>query len=370
MICFNDKNKLKYMKNNKLKIIALLMMINTPVFAAINVQDNNTYTSYLLSSDVAKQTEAYSYFLKNANSDVNALFKLGKAYYYGYGTKKDENTAVGIFKKAAGMNYPPAFTMLGIHLIEKERDIAGGLEYLVKAVELKDGDAGYYIGKLYDEGKIVDQNEYYAVKYYADGAKYGNADAQYNVGIKMLKSGDKSNYARGISYLKKSAGNNHKQACVELSKLFITDNDFVSVSKRDHITYLTCAAMAGDDDSTLELADYYRIGKIVSPDEKKSAYFYNLYLVNNKNTKDGDLLFNAGVMNMKVGNSNVGIEYLQNSASNGSADGAYTLAKFYEVGYGVPVNMKQAYNYYKVSQSNGKDTVQDILRVERLLEKR
>lgn len=351
------------MKNKYIKLLSLAFCVSTSAFA-INNQDNNMYGKYLESNNAKQQQEAYNYFLRNANSDAFSLYKVGIANYNGYGVKKDESTAISIFNKAASMKYGPAYTMLGKHFIERENDISKGLEYLVKAIDLRDGDAAYYIGRMYDLGTKVEKNDYYAVKYYSDGAKLGNSDASYNIGRKMITSGDSGNFDKGISYLKRAANSKHKQACIDLSKIFSTKNNFVRENPREHIIYLNCAAVEGDSASQKALADYYRTGTIVNADDNKASYYYDLYIRQNPSDKDPQLYFYAGAVNMRIGNPSNAITYFEIASNLGHIEASYTLARLYENGYGVKKDLRTSLNLYKKAQEGGKDSVDDILRVE------
>lgn len=357
--------------SKSLTVLALSISLNC--FAAgVSNLDFQEKSADLVSSDITTQQNAYNFFLQNANSNLPSLYSVGKAYYYGYGVKKDRDTAVSILNKAAAQGYATAYTLLGIYYIEEEKDNQKGLEYLVHAVEKKDGEAAYYIGKLYDEGKYVEKNEYYAVSYYSDGARFGNANAQYKIGVKMLKSGDKSNYGKGISYLKKAAGAGHLQSCVELSRLYATSNDFVKDSKRDYIYYLTCAANGGDSESQSILAGYYRTGNIVSQDDNKANYYYNLYASNavtKEEQKDPSTYYYAAISAMKEKDYEKAIRFFQISADKGNADAYYALGRIYENGLGVRVDYELALDYYKKAKNSGKDIVNDILRVENLKNK-
>jgi len=360
--CYKGLNVIG-MKNKYFKLLSLAFFVSSNAFAISN-QDNNMYSMYLESNNYKQQQEAYNYFLRNANSDALSLYKVGIANYYGYGVKQDESTAISIFNKAASMKYGPAYTILGKHFIEKENNIPKGLEYLVKAIDYRDGEAAFYIGKMYDIGNKVEKNDYYAVKYYSDGAKLGSSEASYHIGRKMITSGDPSNYDRGISYLKRAASDKHKQACIDLSKIFKTKNNFVKESPRDHIVYLNCAAVAGDPSSQKTLADYYRTGTIVNADDQKAASYYDLYIRQNPSDKDPQLYFYAGAVNMRIGNPSSAITYFEISSNLGNSEASYTLARLYENGYGIKKDLKNALNLYKKAQEGGKDTVDDILRVE------
>lgn len=161
--------------------------------------------------------EAVKYYrLATEKNDIASIFMLGTLYYEGKGVEKDEKIAFEYFEKAAKYNFPDAlkyiafFYSKGIYVkqdIEKEAEylkryadtgsvdgmfIYGsiclerqkglfkyreGLEYLKRAVSLKDPRATHVLGKIYENGEYgVFVNKTLAFNHYITA---------YNLGLKV-----------------------------------------------------------------------------------------------------------------------------------------------------------------------------------------
>ena len=161
--------------------------------------------------------EAVKYYkLAAENNDVTSIFVLGTLYYEGRGVEKDLKLAFEYFEKAAAFNYPDAlkniafFYSKGIHVeqsnekeaeylkryadtgsidgmfiygticLERQKGLfryREGIEYLKRAVALKEPRATHVMGKIYENGEYgVFINKNLAFNHYITA---------YNLGLKM-----------------------------------------------------------------------------------------------------------------------------------------------------------------------------------------
>lgn len=316
------------------------------------------------------QKKLFDNYVRRGSKNIKTLAMIGYLYYNGIGTPVDKNVALNMYKRSAELGDSNGMYLLGKYLIEENNDIEGGLTELVKASDKDNYQASEYIGHLYEDGKYVEKNNYYSLEYYHKSANAGSANSRLILAKKILDSGEEKNYKKGIDFLVASADLNNTEACLTLAKLYITENQFLSVDPQKHIQYLMCAADSGDKESIKTLAEYYAKGTIVMVDNDLSARYYGAYfgkrMGSPKNLEEANTYFDAGVAYYSVKKVKQAIEYFKAAAKAGHGEAAISLGRIYENGYGVKVDYKEASNYYKMAQKNGIDTSESVLRVESL----
>jgi TPR repeat protein len=82
------------------------------------------------------------------------LRRLGFTYYHGQGVKQDNQRAVALFEKAAGLG---------------------------------DIESAFNLGKMYEYGMGVEQSDSRAATWYRKGAELGDAESQFNAGVMYYK---------------------------------------------------------------------------------------------------------------------------------------------------------------------------------------
>ena len=186
-----------------------------------------------LAEKLAKYKEwqtAFYWYRKAAEKDVpEAVFHLADCYAKGLGTKADLRKAIDLYEKAYGLGYLPAANRLGHVYYDGEGvepDYVKSLEWFEKAnsedcaetfkdladyysegkacppdeakeftyrkkyyeyhfynaLENENVDSMFIVGTLCEEGKGVDQNDAYALSWYARAARSGSSKAKYRLG--------------------------------------------------------------------------------------------------------------------------------------------------------------------------------------------
>lgn len=186
------------------------------------------------------------------DGDAQAQYGLGLVYQRGWGR---EDEAVKWLTRAAEQDYAPAQTELGRMYqwgkgVEQNDEMAVQLYTL--AAEQGYASAQYYLGMMYQWGDGVEQNDEMAIQWYTLAADQGLASAQLNLGIE---------YTRG----------------------YVVPQDYKMAEK-----WLTLAAeqpVEADDDferiasigrAQEYLADMYASGMGVERDIKQAAKWYTL----------------------------------------------------------------------------------------------
>ena len=94
-----------------------------------------------------------------------------------------------------------------------QQDYAEAVKWYRKAAEQGNGKAQNNLGVAYASGKGVRQDYAEASKWFRKGAEQGYANAQYNLGLMYdLGEGVQQNYAEAVKWLRKAAEQGHAKA--------------------------------------------------------------------------------------------------------------------------------------------------------------
>lgn len=123
----------------------------------------------------------------------------------GGGGAKKQWESVEAQQKAADAGEPDAAYEVGESLLApgngKAPDIPRALAYLEKSSAAGKSAAAFRLGKLYDDGDIVEKNYPKAMEYYLAAARAGEAEAQYNLGAMYASArGVKRDFAEGLAW--------------------------------------------------------------------------------------------------------------------------------------------------------------------------
>ena len=131
---------------------------------------------------------AEEWFRKAAAQEGESVvpYMLGKLYEEGHGIQENPDEAQSWYLMAAARNYIPAQLALGSLLAsgqggripEKDRNYSGAMEWYLKAAQLGDAQAHYEIGRMFDEGVGVVQDDLKAKQWYAQASARGHAGAE------------------------------------------------------------------------------------------------------------------------------------------------------------------------------------------------
>lgn len=123
-------------------------------------------------------------------------YMLGKLYEEGHGTRENPDEAQSWYLMAAERNYIPAQLALGSLLLsgqggripEKDRNYSGAMDWYLKAAHLGNAQAHYEIGRIFDEGVGVVQDDLKAKQWYTQAFAHGHAGAEGRLQSLGLKS--------------------------------------------------------------------------------------------------------------------------------------------------------------------------------------
>ena len=223
--------------------------------------------AYYWGKDVAEDNDkAFSLYksLETINpNDDRVLQRLGKCYFNGFGTEKDNNVGITYFQKAADRGSGDAsFNLANIYKDGESvpQNITLAISYLTKAINLGNDDAMVTLGDMYHSGDGVDQDETKACQYYKMAVDCNNSNACYRLGMQTYNGwGVPEDRQLGISYWTKGAELEHWGCQYILGNSYLNGDD-VSQDTDRGIYWLRKSADRGLEDARLMLGKIYLNG--------------------------------------------------------------------------------------------------------------
>lgn len=264
-----------------------------------------------LCAPLAAQDTDLAEIKKSAESgNAVAQLKLGNAYEYGKGVKKDPTEAVKWYRKAADQG---------------------------------NADAQYYLGAAYGFGMGVKIDQAEELKWYRKAADQGNANAQFWLGTAYSNGkGVPMDYKEAAKWFRKAADQGHKPAQKFLELLTVPWNELFKTSERD-------AAEKGDPEAQFDLGRKYAEGKEVPLDYVESVKWYR------KAADQGHAIAQYGLGLAYYNAKGVPQDYVEalnwfrKAADQGVALAQSNLGVMYARGEGVPKDDVEAYAWYNLA---------------------
>ena len=183
----------------------------------VAAKENFSKAQYALGKMYQKAQEfasAYFWFsMASKQKEKDATYELANAYFYGYGTKKDEEKALKCYQEAFEQGYLDAAKNIGdylfyhpeldtngemaiawlfqikdkkdaeVHymlgfLLEKQNRLKEGLEFYLLSAKENHVEGALKIGQFYEEGKEATTNLEQAIFWYEKAALLGNEEAK------------------------------------------------------------------------------------------------------------------------------------------------------------------------------------------------
>lgn len=248
---------------------------------------------YMLGYGVNKDYRAAIYYFvrSGAQGNVEARAFLGSMYMLGYGVKKNMSRAFELLNEASRLMNPNAQRYLA-EMYEKGHDnesddtfvfsLAKDHYLALRLAEKATGNLaeklieGYSSQKLHNPQFIIEaatiagrmlcmQSKFeQAVVYFEQAAKYGNADAQCNLGHIFwigVPSQITPDIYRAVQYLLSAANQGHRRAHRELGMIYCYSDDNEEIlNMEEGIQWLDMAGKGGYIDCYFRLAEIYASG--------------------------------------------------------------------------------------------------------------
>ena len=190
---------------------------------------------------------------------ADAQRELGFIHSFGFSEEQD-NESIYWFKEAAEKGCSTSTYMIAREFLYFG-DTDKSIKWFEKAHTFGNEDATYELGKIF-EFKINNHPDYEtAIKWYMIAAKQHNdSESQFRLGrLYQYGYGVEINIDESLSWYKKAAFQNHKEACFKLGILY-SSGMFIKEEDNEAIKWFIKASKEGDKTSESILELYYKDG--------------------------------------------------------------------------------------------------------------
>lgn len=257
-----------------------------------------------------------------AQGDSEAQFNLGKMYYSGYGTGRDDPQARRWLGEAAKQGHIVA---AALHASVLRYGVGGPVDMDAArqsyAVAAKGGDARAMaeLGMMYSQGTGgLTKNDAEALRLWKASAAKGDSSAAYALGLANINGmlGLTPNPKEGLRLVKSSAENGDLNG-MSLYAAVLNEGAIVPKDLAGAVRYARAAAEAGDGYGQSMMAVFAYQGDGVPKSHEEAFRWAKL------------------------------------SADGGNADGQLTLGTLYYFGHGTPVNIREAARLFQLAAAKG-----------------
>ena len=223
---------------------------------------------------------AFKWLTKAAKQGyAKAQAGIGGCYFDGIGVEKDMSKAFEWFSKAADQGLAEAQYILGLYYLNGEgivaEDMAKGFEWLSKAAEQGDADAQFDLGKCYFNGLGVSKDLSKAVEWVSKAAKQGLAEAQTMLGkCYYYGEGIAKDMAKAVEWYRKAAEQGDTQAQNNLGWCY-DRGEGVAKDMSKAVEWYHKAAEQGDAIAQNNLGLCYHNGEGVEKNMSESIRWYS-----------------------------------------------------------------------------------------------
>ncbi|WP_020533395.1 SEL1-like repeat protein [Flexithrix dorotheae] len=306
-----------------------------------------------------------------AKKHAEANFKLGQIYETGNGgVQKDIKQSVNYYLKALELNYAPAQEKLEKLPVDENAN-KSTLGYTIYKAGKKDPEYQYKLGKLYETGQGVEKNEALAFRNYFEAANAGNGKAQYELG-KIYKVGNKTkdldvprNIRLAVLNFVKAANNGVPEAKKELDNVKV--ELYLDQNNPDYLVYKANKNGGGNTDKKFELYKKYFYGVGVPKDQEKGLEYCQMAALEGNEQAMLTLanMYQKGIY-VKPSLENA-FQWYREAAFLKNDTAIFALASMYEEGLGTKVNSEKAVRWYlrAAASENGELAVRAMYKLGR-----
>ena len=224
-------------------------------------------------------------------------------------------------------------------------------------------DIEYQLGWMYQQGKIVPQNDAEAIKWFNKAAARNDADAQNNLGVAYhLGKGVPQNDVVAAQWYLKSAEQGNVTAQNNLSYAYFNGQG-VAQNYNEAIVWIRKSAEQGNPVGQYVLAQAFHNGTGVPQNEIEAFKWLQLAAEH----EEVDAQYTLGMMyhtGQGVIKDDVeAVKWFRKAAYNGSSDGQYMLGFAYYAGKVGPANNVEAKKWFLKSAAQGNSSAKEMLNV-------
>ena len=181
------------------------------------------------------------------DKDEKLLYKIGRMYYCGLGTKVDKPKALKFLSESAEQGNMQAKRIVAQELLSGEyipQDIPRGLAILTECADNGDTSAAYMLGKVYFKGEYVPVNHVRAESYLRIAVANNNRDAMYTL-AKLYLTDERKNVPQAIKLLESVAPDN-MWASYWLGRIYYYGADGVAPDREKGMEWLMQSVADGN----------------------------------------------------------------------------------------------------------------------------
>ncbi|PAY16828.1 hypothetical protein CKO51_24645 [Rhodopirellula sp. SM50] len=219
-----------------------------------------------------KPAKAAEAFKKAAQqNDPWAWFHLGRMYWTGDYLKRNDEKAVGCFRKGKDIGDLPAAKLYLGFAHESGRGVVrnypAAFQYYRSAAEAGDSAACYAVGRFYYNGYATKKDVEEAAEWYEKAAKLGYTMAENDFALLLLfGSGVSKDEARAVELLRSAAKKGYVKSNTMLGQIY-ENGDGVKKDFKQAAENYVIAARAGDPSAQSALASMVLQGRYYQKDD-------------------------------------------------------------------------------------------------------
>lgn len=214
-------------------------------------------------------TSAYFWFsMASKQKEKDATYELANAYFYGYGTKKDEKKALKCYQEAFEQGYLDAAKNIGAYLFyHPELDTNGemAIAWLFQIKDKEDAEVHYMLGFLLEKQNRLKE----ALEFYLLSAKENHVEGALKVGqFYEERNETTTNLEQAIFWYEKAAllGNEEAKISLRRAKKALkeeTENKQVILKeespKETKVDYLSLAIQKENENDIIDAHHFYEL---------------------------------------------------------------------------------------------------------------
>ncbi|MEE8371011.1 MAG: serine/threonine-protein kinase, partial [Sphingomonadales bacterium] len=233
---------------------------------------------------------------------------------------------------------------LGYELIELTRKANAG-----------DSSAQFELGRKYDLGTDVEQDDFEAFKWYRLAAKQGGPAGQFNIGVMYATGrGVEQRHEQAFKWYSRAAEQGYMDAQFNLANLYFHGNG-IAQSYAEAYYWYRQAADQGDAEAQFEVGAMFEHGRSVEKNYAEALRWYRMAA--DQNHPLGQ--FGLGVMYYYgqgvPQDDKESLRWYRLAAAQGQPAARLNIGVAYENGRGVKVNLVQAYKWYLLAEASGSE---------------
>lgn len=235
-------------------------------------KENVSKAQYALGKMYQKAQEfasAYFWFsMASKQKEKDATYELANAYFYGYGTKKDEKKALKCYQEAFEQGYLDAAKNIGAYLFyHPELDTNGemAIAWLFQIKDKEDAEVHYMLGFLLEKQNRLNE----ALEFYLLSAKENHVEGALKIG-QFYEEGNETttNLEQAIFWYEKAAllGNEEAKISLRRAKKALkeeTENKQVILKeespKETKVDYLSLAIQKENENDIIDAHHFYEL---------------------------------------------------------------------------------------------------------------